>query len=77
MQIALELRASFEVRTRTGSSFAPRFCAPTGVSGKWSIRSLIPDLSPIQFLGGQKLDFESHSLLDAEHEYVTSFRVSM
>ena len=45
MSRTLELRASFEVRTRTGSSFAPHFCAPTGVSGfplKWSIRSLIP-----------------------------------
>ena len=46
-----ELRASFEVRTRTGSSFAPHFCAPTGVSGfplKWSMRSLIPDKSYMQ-----------------------------
>ena len=37
----------------------------------------IDNISPIQFLGGQFLDFESHSLLDAEHEYATSFRVSI
>ena len=43
MQVAYELRASFEVRTRTGSSFALHFCAPTGVSGKWSILSKNPD----------------------------------
>ena len=30
-------------RFRSGSSFAPHFCAPTGVSGKWGIRNLIPD----------------------------------
>ena len=33
-------------RFRSGSSFAPHFCAPTGVSGfplKWRMRSLIPD----------------------------------
>ena len=30
-------------RFRSGSSFAPHFCAPTGVSGKWGIRKWIPD----------------------------------
>ena len=49
---------SQKFRFRSGSSFAPHFCAPTGVSGfplKWGILKWIPDSSVIYRLADWRL----------------------